>query len=379
MNTRSRFCVAVRRILIFPLFSVPWLAQAQPGWLPQPPILTFDAPGGMGTIQGGCAGQCGTFPVAISPNGTIVGNTVNASSVSHGFVRTPDCQFLSVDPPGSTYTSASDIDPQGAITGYFRLGSSYSGFLRDRHGRYTAFSVPGATNGTFPGYFTPSGEIVGHYSDASGTHGFLLDRDGEATKFTVLSSALTMPQAVSPAGVIVGYYSDGGTYHGFLRTRQGTITTFDPPGSSFTIPTGVDGFGAVTGYYLGAMSQYHGFLRAPDGSFTTFDPSGSTITVPESIDLEGLITGHFFDPNSNENRGFVRNFDGSITAFSVSSAAPENAQGTMPSGISVTGAITGSYIDSKLQNHGFLRAFGADHCSVEQDRKQGVEELDSSR
>lgn len=175
MKICSLECVAVRSVLLAAAVMLPWQASAQSWWSPQPTIVTFDAPADVGTIATGCTGQCGTFPTAIAIDGTIVGNTVNAQSISHGFLRSPSCKVYSIDPPGSTYTAVSDISLVGAITGYFSTATqTYRGFLRDPWGHYAVITVPGADKGTFPEYFSPVGHIAGHYSDDAGTHGFVV-------------------------------------------------------------------------------------------------------------------------------------------------------------------------------------------------------------
>lgn len=363
MNIRSLVCVAKRSCVVLALAAASQLAVAQSS-LSWPSITTFDAPGGSGSLETGCSGQCGTFPTAIALDGTIVGNTVNANSISHGFLRTLTCQVYNIDPPGSTYTAVSDVSPEDAVTGYFTTAkkTTFRGFLRDAFGNFAVIEVPGADKGTFPEYFTPNGEITGHYSDDAGTHGFLVDKKGNITKFTVLNSALTMPQGINAKGTIAGYYSDGTTNHGFVRDKKGAVTSFDPPGSSFTISTGIDASGEVTGYYLTGISQYHGFVRSAKGTFKIFDPPNSQLTIPQSIDVEGAITGEYFDPNSTGEQGFLRWVDGSIDTFSVPATAPTNATGTMPSSINALGSVTGTYIDTNLQNHGFVRSYLPQLC-----------------
>jgi hypothetical protein len=365
MKICSLDCVVTRTLVLVAAVTLPWQASAQNWWSPKPAIVTFDAPRGVGTVASGCIGQCGTFPTAIAIDGTIVGNTVDAHSISHGFLRSPSCKIYSIDPPGSVYTAVSDISPIGAVTGYYATSTqTYRGFLRDPWGHYAIIVVPGADKGTFPEYFSPVGHIAGHYSDDAGTHGFVVGLDGKIKTFSISGSALTMPQGVNELGTVAGYYSDGTTDHGFLREASGKVTTVDPPGSSFTIVTGLSGLGTVTGYYFDGVSQYHGFARAANGTFTTFDPPNSEFTIPEAIDFEGLIAGEFFDPDSaSGDQGFIRGLDGKLAVFSVPSSAPQNATATMPSAINALGSVTGAYGDTNLQNHGFVRTLLPQSCA----------------
>ena len=59
-----------------------------------PTITTFDPPG-----------STFTAPSAITPSGVIIGSYVDASGVTHGFLRTPSGSFTTIDVPGSTFTT----------------------------------------------------------------------------------------------------------------------------------------------------------------------------------------------------------------------------------------------------------------------------------
>ena len=83
----------MRRIsfLIFVVFV--WLVSAP--WLQaQGEFTSFDAPGaGTGSFQG-------TLPQQITAAGTVVGNYVDTNFVTHGFVRTAQDTFTTIDVPG---------------------------------------------------------------------------------------------------------------------------------------------------------------------------------------------------------------------------------------------------------------------------------------
>jgi hypothetical protein len=95
-------------------------------------------------------------------------------------------------------TIAADINPDGAIAGYFMDASNVAhGFVRAPRGTITTFDAPGAGTGSGQGTYVntidclnPAGEITGDYLDASGVH------------------------------------------HGYVRATNGVITTFDAAGVS---------------------------------------------------------------------------------------------------------------------------------------------------
>ncbi len=92
-------------------------------------FTTFDAPGaGTGSYQGtGCFSDC---PVVLNDWGAITGSYIDANSVSHGYLRSPEGKIVTVDPVGSTYTFPDGINDWGSITGYYLDANGvYHGFL----------------------------------------------------------------------------------------------------------------------------------------------------------------------------------------------------------------------------------------------------------
>ncbi len=258
--------------------------------LPAGTITTFDPPGSTFTL-----------PSAITPSGVIIGSYVDASGVTHGFLRARDGSITSYDvPPGGFIDSPiyipggppPSVNPAGDITGtYFDASFGEHGFLRTPDGTFTTIDFPGA-------FFTealainPAGVIVGDFCNAvTCFQGFLRTPDGT---FTVINANAGIPNDINPAGAITGSAADG-SGRGYLRSPDGTFITFNPPGSTFTEPTAINAAGAITGFHQDAHFVAHGFVRAPDGTFITFDPPGSTFTFPTAINPGGVITGVFSD------------------------------------------------------------------------------------
>jgi hypothetical protein len=95
-------------------------------------FTTFEAPGAdttPGSYNGtGCFSDC---PVGLNDWGVITGSYWDSNNVQHGFLRTPDGSFVTVDPPGSAGTQPESINDSGAITGYYLDANNvYHGFLR---------------------------------------------------------------------------------------------------------------------------------------------------------------------------------------------------------------------------------------------------------
>ena len=80
-------------------------------------ITAFDAPPG-GQITGSTWIPDGP-PPSINPVGAIAGIYADSGGVEHGFVRTPDGTFTTIDFPGADYTEALAINRAGVIVGDF--------------------------------------------------------------------------------------------------------------------------------------------------------------------------------------------------------------------------------------------------------------------
>jgi predicted membrane protein len=212
--------------------------------------------------------------------------------VHHGFVRTADGTITTFDvrgagtgPDEGTLPGGVDcLNPAGTIVGYYVDASDVShGFVRAADGTITTFDAPGAGTdefeGTIPAGINPAGVIAGEYIDMDFVyHGFVRAANGTITTFDAPGaegSVGTIPNNINAAGAITGVYFDASfRQHGFVRTPDGTITTFDVPGAfSGTIPICNNPADAITGFYdtlaeppvpgQPPIAVYHGFLRTP--------------------------------------------------------------------------------------------------------------------
>ncbi len=308
-------------------------------------FVTFDPPGSTSTLSAG-----------INPAGVIIGDYVDASGATRGFVRAPDGTFTTFDAPGSQYTVPTDITPGGVITGWdcdtstSLFTANCHGFLRARDGAFTVFDAPPGgyifgsiyTGGGQPPSINPAGTIAGTYVDASFVeHGFLRTHDGAVISFDFPGASFTEALAINPAGLVVGDFCDATTcYRGYVRAPDGTFTVIDG-----SIPMGINPAGAITGF---SFDVSYAYLRNPDGTIVTFSPPGSNYTSPSAINPAGAITGYYQDAIGFH--GFLRAPDSTITTFD----AP-GSNVTAPESINPAGEITGVYYDASGVLHGFLR------------------------
>jgi hypothetical protein len=347
--------------------------------LPETPgtFITFDAPGACEkpSFPPGC-----TIAVAINPAGDILGYSVDASGIEHGFLRDGrgtfnpfnvqgageyTLAFFGQGPPGSSLNSSGE-----ATGGYFDSSSVFHGFVRDRGGAITTFDAPGADttpghfNGTFPISINAAGEVTGYYFDANSFfHGFVRDVKGNVTDFDPpgYSSAcfgigFTFPTAINAAGEIVGQYVDSECYsHGFMRERNGAITVVDDPSFlSGIVPLTINNGGLIAG---GGFDEFgnaqHWFVRDNRGSFATFDTPDVRDFIFMDINPAGVIVGSWADSNLVIH-SFRRTPDGTLTAINFPGAGTGTFGGTNAASINPAGVITGNYTDVNGVSHAFL-------------------------
>jgi hypothetical protein len=99
---------------------------------PEGKFTTFEATGaGTGSYQGtGCLSDC---PVGLNDWGVITGSYWDSNDVQHGYLRTPEGTFVTVDPPGSQATQPESINDSGAVAGYYLDANGvFRGFLLAR-------------------------------------------------------------------------------------------------------------------------------------------------------------------------------------------------------------------------------------------------------
>jgi hypothetical protein len=168
-------------------------------------------------------GSSRTYPMAINSNGVIAGEYVDGDAHGHCFLRTPDGQFTSFDPPRSlSWSDALTINADGVIAGnYKNVRNVIQGFVRDT--------------------------------------------DGAIATFHARQSTETTPLAINGSGTIAGYYyytADPWVQHGFLRNADGSLENIDDPdASSDTFPVGINGAGTIIGNFTDASGVTHGFIR----------------------------------------------------------------------------------------------------------------------
>ena len=205
---------------------------------PDGKFTTWVGPGACDT--NGSEGCYGSGATNINVFGIVVGGYEdnNGNFVHHSFVRSPDGKLKTFDAPGAGTGSyqgtgcpgcSLGFNQFGAIVGiYIDANSVQHGFLRSPDGTFTTFDAPGAGTDSYEGTGCPSDcsvsindsrAITGTYIDTNYVyHGYLRTPKGKISTVDPRGSIFTSPSGINDSGTITGYYVDANdVYHGFLR------------------------------------------------------------------------------------------------------------------------------------------------------------------
>ena len=217
-------------------------------------------------------GSISTTPDFISPQGVIVGGFNDASNVSHGFILNGST-FTTIDNPfGQPGTVLTGLNPSGEMSGFSCAVAScangtFHSFTVSKKGVFASFDPPGAISST-ASTVNPSGAVVGAYTDSGGVgHGYLLDKNGTFTTIDFPGATSTFAGGNNPEGNIIGEYNDtAGVGHSFLLSN-GVFTSFDPSFTGVTVifsdASGINPGGVIVGIYFDSAFKEHGYIRTP--------------------------------------------------------------------------------------------------------------------
>ena len=220
-------------------------------------------------------------------------------------------EFKTINPFSSVETSARGINDAGDVVGDFATAAqetagSESGFLR-HNGKYTKINFPNAIDTDANG-ISESGEVVGTYDLLAGDHGYVF-KNGKYKELADPPQGFNYPDfnGINDEGDVVGVMTpvvvNGNK--GFLLD-DGHYTPIDC-GRYQTEANGINDDGDIVGECTDFTPIYaeHGFLLR-DGKFYPIDAPAAACngTVATGISENGDITGHFDDANCNSH-GFV--------------------------------------------------------------------------
>lgn len=243
----------------------------------------------------------------INARGDIVGNYVDRSGKSHGFLLR-DGMFAPIDVPNAAGTDARGINPAGDIVGGYWLPGeppgSIHGYLLRHNGTLEYIDYPGQTN-TIPQRILPNGTILGcyHGSDTMMSMFGMWMRGADAG---AIEQDASMNNGATPnRRVIAGLFTDmtepaPRAPWGYV-IEDGVFTRFRVPGSDSTAVWDVGPAGALVGVYRNPAGV-HGFLLE-DGQYTSIDFPNATVTRAFGINARGDIVGNYV--SGGVTRGFL--------------------------------------------------------------------------
>src|ERR1043166_1193150 len=322
MKPKQIFNRILAILFVFPLMGT--FAQQAPNAFSINVITTFDYPG-IGNS---------TLPQKINERGDIVGEFIDSSGVTRGFVRFSNGSFSApiVDPNDTVgFTEGRGINNSGLVCGDY-IGSdginSHGFFLSG--GIFTEYDVPGAPSTAVLGINDP-GDFAGAFDpDGSGILLAFISVGGTLTSFSVPAAISTLAYEITNSKQLtVGYYIDAsGILHGYYRDSAETLHfPIDPSGSVGTVLFGVNNRNWVVGRYADSSGATHGLFFVPPDSFFTFDYPGSAFTSLNGINDRGIICGRYVD-SSGIAHGFLARVRGTPP---TNAAGPEMKANASPS------------------------------------------------
>ena len=183
-------------------------------------MVGFRYKGGKFTDIPGPAGSIASAANGINDAGDIVGDYVDAKSVTHGFLLKGG-KYKTLDPPGSLLTVGTGVNKKDEVVLYWiNSASVYESSLYNGK-TYKTINVPGETNSIATDINT-AGDVTYQVIDSgSNNHGALLHA-GKYYKLDYPKSAFTFAGAVNDHSTIVGGYrtTSMGNLHGFTATYK---------------------------------------------------------------------------------------------------------------------------------------------------------------
>jgi hypothetical protein len=208
-----------------------------------------------------------TQVIGINNNGTTSGFYVDQNNVTHGFYRTSNGTYTTVDFSGTAFNQLLSQNDHKQAAGYYSMSQNNTTpdfpYIYDEVGGiFEVITIPGAVGGAQATGINNSGEVCGFFIDSNNVnHGWLLNA-GIFLQLDVPNSTFTQALGLNNEGQVVGAWMDqGGLTHGFLYTvSTGQYTSLDDPqGVGTTIVNGINDAGAMVGFF-GTAPINTGFL-----------------------------------------------------------------------------------------------------------------------
>ena len=205
-----------------------------------------------------------------------------------------------IDFPGAGFSSARGLNNRGDIVGAYRDDQQFHGFLRSHDGKFFTVDVPGA-DGTMATDVNATRNIVGRYVEVLPNtderfHGFLLTAAGFQVIDNPFGGFHTFPESITDAGVIVGTFGgdQDSPRHGFV-VDDGAWTILDYPGADSTFLNGISNDGTIVGYafFPDDVPAERGFVYR-NGRFIDLP----AVYLPYGVNASGITVGVWYRDGS---------------------------------------------------------------------------------
>jgi hypothetical protein len=210
-------------------------------------------------------GSTQTQVTAINGLGDTAGLRVDSGGVVRGFIEWNGVFTSYADPNAAGGTEILGLNDSGIAVGFYTdaSGVRYAFTLNQATGQFTPVTPPDATNVTASA-LNDDGDLVGFYWAGSQTIGFL-EKGGSFTTFSYPGSNLTTALGVNAHDTIVGGYVDAyGKRHGFVLMdvvhHADWRSIDDPQGVGTTTINGVNDRLNMVGYYVDSSGNTDGML-----------------------------------------------------------------------------------------------------------------------
>ena len=306
-------------------------------------ITTFDYPG---------AGNA-TLPQKINERGDIVGEFIDSSGVTRGFVRFSDGSFSDpiVDPNDTVgFTEGRGINNSRTVAGDYVIsdGTLHSFFLSG--GTFAEYDVPGAVQTNLLSINEPGDFTGGFDPDGSGIFQGFISVGGTLTTFSVPGAAggTFAYETNNNKKMVVGYFIDAaGILHGYYRDANGALHfPIDPSGSTATVLFGLNNRNWVVGRYGDSSGATHGLFFTPPNNFFTYDFPGSTFTSLNGINSQGIIVGRYVDA-SGIAHGFLARVRGTPPTSPAGAEMKANVSPSLVTPLDLSPSTWGSAVPAR--------------------------------
>jgi hypothetical protein len=253
-----------------------------------------------------------TWPLGITPSGTIIGQAELRSGLRLGFTYAKG-MWKSYRYPRSFRSAVVGVTRTGAIVGYFVTKDGvFEGFVETK-GAYQAIVAPRASrakgDGTILTGVNANGTIVGYTLTGYTAKGF---RDMSGKFLNVVygaprgaSTYETEPFGIARSGAIVGFEYGSASAAGFVLRGQ-AFSLAHAPGQPKGGATELLGIAPTTGAQVGAWwgsssssADAHGFRIAAGTYHALSDPLAKKGTTPTGVSDAGKVVGSYLDATSH--------------------------------------------------------------------------------